>query len=120
MVRRLSCITALTRAFRGKYDGPRRQSVGSPFVVVAWREQGSWEIGILDEVDESAGDESTGDELSLSVVCTSEGLLAADFPEGDDGPTSSELDGAWQCKCKQPAKYEDALYCIVWIAIGLP
>ncbi|CBJ29781.1 hypothetical protein Esi_0161_0039 [Ectocarpus siliculosus] len=101
-----SLITNLGYPIGGCYDMATTLLRGFPFYALgggaaagdAWiyvSTAGSWEIGTVDEVDDSTGGVS-----SLSAVCTSEGLLAADFPEGDNGPTSSQLDGAWQCKCK--------------------
>ncbi|CAN0278580.1 unnamed protein product [Ectocarpus fasciculatus] len=100
-----SLITDLGYPIGGCYDMATTLLRGFPFYALgggaaagdAWiyvSTTGSWEIGIVDEVDESTGDVS-----SLSPVCTSEGegLLAADLPEGDNGPTSSELDGTWEC-----------------------
>ncbi|CAM9986012.1 unnamed protein product, partial [Ectocarpus sp. 12 AP-2014] len=98
-----SLITNLGYPIGGCYEMATTLLRGFPFYALgggaaagdAWiyvSTTGSWEIGTVDEVDDSTGGVS-----SLSAVCTSEGLLAEDFPEGDDGPTSSQLDGAWQC-----------------------
>ncbi|CAN0364335.1 unnamed protein product, partial [Ectocarpus sp. 8 AP-2014] len=98
-----SLITNLGYPIGGCYEMATTLLRGFPFYALgggaaagdAWiyvSTTGSWEIGTVDEVDDSTGGVS-----SLSAVCTSEGLLAADFPEGDNGPTSSQLDGAWQC-----------------------
>lgn len=56
--------------------------------------QGSWEIGIVEEVDDA-----TGDVTELNSVCTSEGFQAEDV----SGPTDVQLEGAWQCE--YPQKY---------------
>ncbi|CAM9704400.1 unnamed protein product [Ectocarpus sp. 4 AP-2014] len=105
-----SLITNLGYPIGGCYEMATTLLRGFPFYALgggaaagdAWiyvSTTGSWEIGTVDEVDDSMGGVS-----SLSAVCTSEGLLAEDFPEGDNGPTSSQLDGAWQCTCKQSDK----------------
>lgn len=62
--------------------------VGCPFLSLR-SGQGSWEIGIIQEVDEA-----TGDVTDIKSVCTSLGFAA----EGLSGPTDVQLDGVWECK----------------------
>ncbi|CAM9382286.1 unnamed protein product [Scytosiphon promiscuus] len=64
-------------------------TVGATRIYVS--DEGSWEIGMIEEVDEA-----TGEATEVSMVCTTE-PLQANAVALDGGPTSSQLDDAWQC-----------------------
>lgn len=66
--------------------------------------QGSWEIGIVEEVDEASGDVT-----EISTDCTSEGFQAEDV----SGPTDPQLEDVWQCKYSQSVSLQTVRCCSI-------
>eukprot|EP00903_Cladosiphon_okamuranus_P010767 g10173.t1 len=82
------CYETATTLLRGYpfYSLGGDASMGQAWIYVG--AEGSWEIGTVEEVDDT-----TGDVTELKTVCTSEEFQAEDV----SGPTDVQLENVWQC-----------------------